>query len=111
VRKIWRLSFSTVSAATLLLLTSARVLAQTYQPAIEYQSLMNMRYYQADGGFLIEDLQLVFPPARIGMQSWSFLIYPGRLLTVGGRILSHIWLAPDATGCGLITNAISGYCR
>ena len=44
----------------------ASVTAQTYKPAIEYQSLMNMRYYEASGGFLVEDLQLVFPPANIG---------------------------------------------
>lgn len=40
--------------------------AQNYKPAIEYQSLLNMRYYEANGGFLVEDLQLVFPPANIG---------------------------------------------
>jgi hypothetical protein len=40
--------------------------AQNYQPAIEYQSLLNMRYYEASGGFLVEDLQLVFPPANLG---------------------------------------------
>jgi hypothetical protein len=35
---------------------------QTNKQAIEYQSLMNMRYYEPDGGFLVDDLQLVFPP-------------------------------------------------
>ncbi|MFL6209995.1 MAG: hypothetical protein ACJ74W_14150 [Pyrinomonadaceae bacterium] len=40
--------------------------AQQYKPAIEYQSLLNLRYYENSGGFLIEDLQLVFPPANIG---------------------------------------------
>ena len=40
--------------------------SQTYKPAIEYQSLMNLRYYENNGGFLVEDLQLVFPPASIG---------------------------------------------
>src|SRR5256714_4418149 len=40
--------------------------AQSYKPAIEYQSLMNLRYYENNGGFLVEDLQLVFPPASIG---------------------------------------------
>ena len=50
----------------LLLLTTASVFGQSYKPAIEYQSLMNLRYYENNGGFLIEDLQLVFPPANIG---------------------------------------------
>jgi hypothetical protein len=52
------LVFVLISAAT-------SAAAQTYKPAIEYQSLMNMRYYEASGGFLVEDLQLVFPPANI----------------------------------------------
>jgi len=52
----------------LLLLFSSTVvgLGQQYKPAIEYQSLMNLRYYENNGGFLVEDLQLVFPPANIG---------------------------------------------
>jgi hypothetical protein len=50
----------------ILLLIASRALAQPYKPAIEYQSLLNMRYYEANGGFLVEDLQLVFPPASIG---------------------------------------------
>jgi hypothetical protein len=50
----------------LLLLLSTVAVGQQYKPAIEYQSLMNLRYYENNGGFLIEDLQLVFPPANIG---------------------------------------------
>jgi len=50
----------------LLLLLATVAVGQQYKPAIEYQSLMNLRYYENNGGFLIEDLQLVFPPASIG---------------------------------------------
>ena len=50
----------------LLLLLATVAIGQQYKPAIEYQSLMNLRYYENNGGFLIEDLQLVFPPANIG---------------------------------------------
>src|SRR5436190_15237646 len=52
----------------LLLLFSSTVvgLGQQNKPAIEYQSLLNLRYYENNGGFLVEDLQLVFPPASIG---------------------------------------------
>src|SRR5947207_7912665 len=50
----------------LLLLLGTIAIGQQYQPAIEYQSLMNLRYYENNGGFLVEDLQLVFPPANIG---------------------------------------------
>jgi hypothetical protein len=56
----------------LLLLTATGVLGQSYKPAIEYQSLMNLRYYGADGGFLVEHLQVVFPPANLG--SVKFII-------------------------------------
>ena len=56
-----------------LLLTAALPgAAQSYEPAIEYQSLMNLRFYEADGGFLVEDLQLVFPPS--GIQKATFVI-------------------------------------
>lgn len=33
------------------------------RPAIEYDSLMNMRFYEETGGFLVEGLEVVFPPA------------------------------------------------
>ena len=49
-----------------LVVSANTTIAQTYKPAIEYQSLMTMRYYEANGGFLVEDLQLVFPPANTG---------------------------------------------
>src|SRR5437667_9702391 len=55
-----------VTAAALMLVATTASWAQAYKPAIEYQSLMNMRYYENNGGFLVEDLQLVFPPANIG---------------------------------------------
>ena len=50
----------------LLLLLATVAVGQQYKPAIEYQSLMHLRYYENNGGFLVEDLQLVFPPASIG---------------------------------------------
>jgi hypothetical protein len=46
--------------------------AQTYKPAIEYQSLMQLRFYENQGGFLVEDLQVVFPPP--GQQKATFVI-------------------------------------
>ena len=42
--------------------TQAASAPQTYQPAIEYQSLMQLRFYENQGGFLVEDLEVVFPP-------------------------------------------------
>src|SRR6185369_16663226 len=60
---------TTRKAATLLLLLlvwALTAVAQPNKPAIEFQSLLNLRYYEPRGGFLIEDLQIVFPPANIG---------------------------------------------
>jgi hypothetical protein len=37
--------------------------SQTYKPAIEYQSFMQLRFYENQGGFLVEDLEVVFPPS------------------------------------------------
>ena len=36
---------------------------QTNRAAIEYESLMSMRFYEAHGGFLVEGLEVVFPSA------------------------------------------------
>lgn len=46
-----------------LVLVRTEVFGQTYPPAIEYQSLMQLRFYENTGGFLVEDLEVVFPPA------------------------------------------------
>jgi hypothetical protein len=54
------------------LISTSVASAQENRPAVEYQSLLNMRYYEADGGFLVDDLQLVFPPQ--GNQKLSFVI-------------------------------------
>ncbi|HEV2763221.1 MAG TPA: hypothetical protein VGV38_09635 [Pyrinomonadaceae bacterium] len=59
-------------ALLLLLLAAGAAHAQTYKPAVEYQSLMNLRFYEKDGGFLVEHLQLVFPPQ--GLQKAAFVI-------------------------------------
>jgi len=53
----------------LLLLLVSTAGAQTYAPAVQFESLMNMRFYEANGGFLVEDIQLVFPPASVGKAS------------------------------------------
>jgi hypothetical protein len=56
----------TLSTLVLSILAATAAAAQSYKPAIEYQSLMNLRFYEANGGFLVEDLQLVFPTANVG---------------------------------------------
>ena len=37
--------------------------AQQYQPSVDFASLMNLRFYNQSGGFMIEDLTMIFPPA------------------------------------------------
>ena len=37
-------------------------LAQQYQPSVDFTSLMNLRFYNQSGGFMIENLTMVFPP-------------------------------------------------
>jgi hypothetical protein len=45
---------------------------QAYKPAIEYQSLMELRFYENQGGFLVEGLEVVFPPS--GPRKATFVI-------------------------------------
>src|SRR5215212_4844376 len=45
---------------------------QTYKSAIEFQSLMQLRFYENQGGFLVEGLEVVFPPA--GSRKATFII-------------------------------------
>jgi len=42
------------------------------EPAAEFQSLLNMRYYEPNGGFLVDDLQLAFAPR--GNENISFVV-------------------------------------
>src|SRR6185503_9665174 len=54
-----------IFAACIVMAASFAVAAQvtTNKPAIEYDSLMNMRFYEETGGFLVEGLEVVFPPS------------------------------------------------
>jgi hypothetical protein len=45
---------------------------QTYKPAIEFQSFMQLRFYEEQGNFLVEGLEVVFPPA--GSKKATFVI-------------------------------------
>ena len=56
---------------------------QTYRPAIEYESLMSMRFYEATGGFLVEGLEVVFPPT--GNQPATFMI-----MKPGGEVVDSV---------------------
>lgn len=58
-------------------------LGQTHRPAIEYESLMSMRFYEATGSFLVEALEVVFPPT--GNESATFLI-----TKPGGEVVASV---------------------
>lgn len=59
----FRLAKDLFILASFLLFTTNAVLAQNYRPAIEHESLLSMRFYEATGSFLVEGLEVVFPPA------------------------------------------------
>src|SRR6185295_13068451 len=54
-----------IFAACIVIAASFAAAAQlgNNRAAIEYDSLMNMRFYEESGGFLVEGLEAVFPPA------------------------------------------------
>lgn len=56
---------------------------QANKPAIEYESLMTMRFYEENGGFLVEGLEVVFPPA--GGSSATFVI-----TRPGGEVVASV---------------------
>jgi hypothetical protein len=78
--------------------------SQAYKPAIEYQSLMELRFYENSGGFLVEGLEVVFPPP--GLQRATFVIsrpngdvvstVPLRLETPLARYTAFGMFKPDA---------------
>jgi hypothetical protein len=63
VQNPFRLTRDLFILASFLLFTTNTVFAQNYRPAIEHESLLSMRFYEATGGFLVEGLEVVFPPA------------------------------------------------
>ncbi|HEX5887140.1 MAG TPA: hypothetical protein VFY61_00495 [Pyrinomonadaceae bacterium] len=63
MQNLLRLAKDLFVLASFLLFTTNAVLAQNYRPAIEHESLLSMRFYEATGGFLVEGLEVVFPPA------------------------------------------------
>ena len=55
--------------------SSGQASPQGYKPAIEYQSLMELRFYENQGNFLVEGLEVVFPPA--GSKKATFVVTRG----------------------------------
>lgn len=84
--------FSTKLFATLAWLAAAAgACAAQQKPAVEYQSLMNLPFYEADGGFLVEHLELVFPPP--GARKATFVI-----ARPGGEVVASVPLRFEGTG-------------
>lgn len=82
MRELPKLSTS-VLIVFMVVLSASTAVGQSYKPAVEYQSLMNMRFYENNGGFLVEDLQVVFPPQ--GVQKGTFVIS-----STGGQVITTV---------------------
>ncbi len=73
MRELRKLStFIAVIVLSVIALSASTTAGQSYKPAVEYQSLMNLRFYENNGGFLVEELQVVFPTQ--GVQKGTFVI-------------------------------------
>ena len=60
-----------VVTLALLLVAPCALNAQDNKPAAEFQSLLNLRFYEANGGFLVDDLEIVFPPQGVRRATFS----------------------------------------
>ena len=54
--------------------------AQNYPPAVDYSSLMNMRFYEQSGGFMIETLPIIFPPNDDAKMEFEIIDANGKTL-------------------------------
>ncbi len=69
--------------AALFLLTAATLsMGQNYKPAIDFHSLMEMTFYEQNGGFMVDNLQIVFIPP--GLQKGTFIVTK----VGGGQVVS-----------------------
>jgi hypothetical protein len=53
-------------------------LAQNYQPAMDYRAMMNIRFYEQTGGFLIETLPIFFPPQDMNSVAFEIIDANGK---------------------------------
>src|SRR4026208_2143257 len=51
------------------------------KPAIEYDSLMNMRFYEETGGFLVEGLEVVFPSTAASPATFAITKANGEVIS------------------------------
>ena len=79
-----------IFAACIVIAASVAAAAQggTNKAAIEYDSLMNMRFYEETGGFLVEGLEVVFPAA--GASPATFVI-----TKPNGEVVASVPLRPE----------------
>jgi hypothetical protein len=84
-----------IKSFTLGMLTLVIIVAgasgQTNRPAIEFESLMTMRFYEATGGFLVESLEVVFPPPTIRSATFE-------ISRAGGGVVATIPLRIEPLG-------------
>lgn len=68
-----------IFAACIVIAASFAATAQ--KPAIEYDSLMNMRFYEETGSFLVEGLEVVFPPATASSATFVIMKPTGEVVS------------------------------
>ena len=79
----------------------------SYKPAIEYQYLMELRFYEDQGGFLVEGLEVVFPPP--GLKKATFVISRSNGQVVGTVPLRLETPLASYTAFGMfLPDAVSG---
>lgn len=76
-----RKSMTTLRLTAMAFLFSfSSIFAAEYKPAIEYSSLLNMRFYEDSGSFMADKLQMVFPPAEAKAISFVILDEENRII-------------------------------
>ncbi len=63
---------------------TSSILAQNYPSAIDYAALMNMRFYEQSGGFMIETLPMIFPPKNYSKLEFEISDASGKILYNSG---------------------------
>ncbi len=69
----------------LLVASPLHATASEYPPAIEFSTLLDMRFYEENGSFLVDGLQLVFP--REGVEEIDVIIVDGNNRVAGSSKL------------------------
>ena len=68
----------------------AGVSAAEYKPAIEFSSMLDMRFYEDNAGFMVDKLQLVFPPADLNQVDF-FIVDENNTIVASSKLRVEKW--------------------